>query len=400
MSKKIIYCPLVGYTQWESTLLQIIDTPEFQRLRSIKQTGTVHWVFPGATHTRFEHSLGVAHFAERFAEALKSRQPDLDLDPFVFKLAGLCHDMGHGPLSHAYDVHVSQLSDVPESLASHEERSVALLRHVVSKYQIQISEYVLRVACELIMPREHSLERFWYQIVASHIDVDKFDYIRRDCARTGLPLDIDVSRFIEYARIVDRQICYPMKMTFDINNIFMVRHQLHAQVYQNPVVRAIEHMHLDILRLLGKCVAFRDLDEFVTLTDVVFTRSYIMAMHREGKVTSQDTNSAIYLLERIERRDLYKLVADVPCADVELNYRDHPSAVVDVVHIGYSENPLFQVYFYDKENKTRKLHTEDMSSAFPVECEDVRMRIYSKTASQIGAVKAWINEAMPELSLS
>ena len=90
------------YTQWTQPLLDIINTPEFQRLKRIKQLGACHHVFPGATHTRFEHSLGVGYLAQKSIESLQRRQPELQIDEdtrLTFQLAGLCHDLGHGPTS-------------------------------------------------------------------------------------------------------------------------------------------------------------------------------------------------------------------------------------------------------------------------------------------------------------
>ena len=98
-NKKVCYFndPVHGTIGMSDLCLEIIDTKEFQRLRDLKQLGTADYVYPGATHTRFSHSLGVAHFAEKTLRTLMRNQPELDItevDVLCVKVAGLCHDLG------------------------------------------------------------------------------------------------------------------------------------------------------------------------------------------------------------------------------------------------------------------------------------------------------------------
>uniref|UniRef100_A0A3Q3GDI9 HD/PDEase domain-containing protein n=1 Tax=Labrus bergylta TaxID=56723 RepID=A0A3Q3GDI9_9LABR len=89
--------PIHGSIELHPLLIKIIDTPQFQRLRFIKQLGGVYFVYPGASHNRFEHSIGVGYLAGKLAEALRSRQPELNIterDVLCVQIAGLCHDLG------------------------------------------------------------------------------------------------------------------------------------------------------------------------------------------------------------------------------------------------------------------------------------------------------------------
>jgi len=388
---KTIYCPLIGYVQFEPELVLIINTRCFQRLRHIKQTGVAHYVFPGATHTRFEHSLAVAYLAEKMVNTLETKQ-SLGLNPLVFKLAGLCHDLGHGPLSHAFDHY---LHENGHAMAKHEVRSVEMLRRLTC--DIPIDKDIVETACELIEPTLHNLPLFWYEIVANHsceVDVDKFDYIRRDSARTGVPHDVDISRFIEYATVVDSHICYPRKLAYDLHYLFSSRHHLHERVYQHPAVRSIEYMLTEIFVLIGSSCDMEQIEDFIPLTDTIFERDSIELRHCTGKITAPQRDMAFNLLDRIERRDLYTLICDV---NVHIHIEECPDyMIVDNITIGYSKNPLLSVKFYDGSAPYR-LNAADYSM-FPQSTQDFRGRIYVKEKNKIEDAIKILRASYPDIA--
>ncbi|KAE8961205.1 hypothetical protein PR003_g31205, partial [Phytophthora rubi] len=103
--KSIMDC-VHGLMTFEPICMRIIDTLQFQRLRNLHQLGPASFVYIGATHSRFEHCLGVAYLAEKMMESIRSHQPWLPIikeDVLCIKIAGLCHDLGHGPFSHVFD---------------------------------------------------------------------------------------------------------------------------------------------------------------------------------------------------------------------------------------------------------------------------------------------------------
>lgn len=384
---EIIYLPGVGYTRWEPELHMLICTPHVQRLRSIKQTGAAHHTFPGATHTRFEHSLGVGHVAERFVNGLVKRD-ECGLDPFVFKLAGLCHDLGHGPLSHAFDAYLKTCTHVRDEMRCHEARSAALLRDAVKTHGIPIAQTDVDIACELIYPQTRALPAFWYHIIAnneSQIDVDKLDYVRRDCARTGILRDVDIDRFVEYARVVDGRLCYPTKMAYDVYEVFAIRHQLHSRVFQHQTVKAIEYMLTDVMQLILPSFDLQSPNEFIGYTDLIFTPEWIMTRKYSGTIGDEAAAAAIEILERIEKRELYTLVGTLP---KEHTLAPPPCAIIDKVTIGYEENPLYAVDFLSGQQPC-KLLTDEYSS-FPIAMRDCYTRVFARNERDAAQCRAWM----------
>lgn len=121
--------------------VQVIDTPEFQRLRGVSQLAACRWVFPGAVHDRFQHSLGVAHLAEMWASHFRRVQPELgitDCDVLCVTLAGLMHDLGHGPFSHFWEASfLPATADRRRSaVPAHEELSCALFDRLLASNEV------------------------------------------------------------------------------------------------------------------------------------------------------------------------------------------------------------------------------------------------------------------------
>lgn len=443
------------YTSWPNAIVQLMNTPEFQRLKRIKQLSACHHVFPGATHTRFEHSLGVGYLAAKFVRTLATNQPELSIGLsdgrettletaiLAFQLAGLCHDLGHATLSHGFDTLVTSFNP---PVQAHEARSVALLRYIVTQYKLPIPSSVVETACELIYPErktDNTLPTWWYQIIANDqdsIDVDKFDYLLRDAHALGIGgIDVDIERFIEYGRVCsvdsisgDMCLCYPTKLQFDVNQLFLARHRLHAQVYQHPAVRAIEKMLQDYLVCIKGPLeedlqaSLTDPPRLCTWTDDVFTRPFLDLLVAQGRVEIDHAAKAWELLERIERRQLYRHVSEVriprqlaiekqSVVDMQsiIDGIDRKASIAigrsvwqrewytDAVMIGYTLNPLYRVRFYDVDTTNNK-HTAkhvplvDSSYTFPVCSRDTIVRIYCKsnvrpTKQTIDAVKKNMN---------
>ena len=163
----------------------------FKELRDIKQLGCIYQVFTGASHNRFEHSIGVYYLAKKYMNILNLKS-DKDNDKyftdeeyFLISIAALIHDLGHGPFSHVFDDYIN--------FSIHEDRSVKIFRHINKKYNLKYNEDDIQFISDCIYPKKldykkYTHKKFCFQIVSNFngIDVDRFDYIMRDCKMTGL----------------------------------------------------------------------------------------------------------------------------------------------------------------------------------------------------------------------
>ena len=195
---KVIRDPVWGYIDIPQPLLALVDTKEFQRLRNITQLGYVHLVYPGARHSRFEHSLGVYHLAKQFMVRLLSSQPPLELDAEdvrVFLAATLLHDIGHYPFSHTleeltpfFDLHEARARRLIEDPEGNISRILAQQLRVDPVRVANVIDYENQSVD--IPPRDLLLAN----ILSGTLDPDKIDYLLRDSMFCGVPFGESVNR--------------------------------------------------------------------------------------------------------------------------------------------------------------------------------------------------------------
>ena len=357
---KLIHDTIHGLIEFDDLCLKIINTSEFQRLRNIKQLSTVYYVFPGATHSRFEHSLGVSHLAGEFLISLKDRQPELDIteqDIQNIKIAGLCHDLGHGPFSHTFDKILEKLNNPNKE---HEVRSGNLLKLINEKYKLDISDENLNKIIDLIHPKDMTLNKsFMYQIVANNLnglDVDKYDYLKRDTYYLGFKYSCDYSRIFKYAKVINDNICYPKKILPDLCEIYYTRLRLHRQVYNHPVCKSIEFMIQDILQtIITPCYDSNiinlkdslDLVDFSKLDDNIINLIYLLF----------PDSPTLKIIERLNLRKLYKYKGKV----TKIVF-DNPNHIYQELKLGISKDLIKNITFYDSKNNIITLNDDDFDN--------------------------------------
>ncbi|KAF7465745.1 Hypothetical predicted protein [Marmota monax] len=441
---KVINDPVHGHIEFHPLLIRIIDTPQFQRLRYIKQLGGGYYVFPGASHNRFEHSLGVAYLGGCLVRSLREKQPELQIsnrDVLCVQIAGLCHDLGHGPFSHMFDGRFIPLAR-PGVKWTHEQGSVQMFEHLVNsnglrpimeQYGLIPEEDICFIKEQIIGPLETPVKdsvwpykgrpkekSFLYEIVSNKrngIDVDKWDYFARDCHHLGIPNNFDYNRFIMFARVCEegneKCICIRDKEAGNLYDMFHTRNRLHHKAYQHKVSNIIDTMitdallkadpYIEITGAQGKkyhiSTAIDDMEAFTKLTDNVFLE---ILYSSDPKL-----DAAQKVLKNIEYRNLYKYVGETQPGEARKierkDYEHLPKKVadakpdgifleaemkaedfiVDVINMDYGmkdKNPIDHVRFYCKSDLSRTVSIDksQVSQLLPEKFAEQVIRVYCK----------------------
>ncbi|XP_063515515.1 deoxynucleoside triphosphate triphosphohydrolase SAMHD1 isoform X2 [Pongo pygmaeus] len=370
---KVINDPIHGHIELHPLLVRIIDTPQFQRLRYIKQLGGGYYVFPGASHNRFEHSLGVGYLAGCLVRALGEKQPELQIserDILCVQIAGLCHDLGHGPFSHMFDGRFIPLAR-PEVKWTHEQGSVMMFEHLINSNGIKpiMEQYGLIPEEDICFVKE--------QIVG--------------------PLESPVEDSLEVGNLYD---------------MFHTRNSLHRRAYQHKVGNIIDTMITDAFlkaddyieitgaggKKYGISTAIDDMEAYTKLTDNIFLEILYS--------TDPKLKDAREILKQIEYRNLFKYVGETqPTGQVKIKREDYESLpkevanakpkelldvklkaedfIVDVINMDYGmqeKNPIDHVSFYCKTapNRAIRITKNQVSQLLPEKFAEQLIRVYCK----------------------
>ena len=253
---EVVRDPLWNTIRLDRTALAIIDTPQFQRLRHIRQLGLAHLVYPGATHTRFEHALGVYHLARRTLRILGERGELDEVDREECRLvpyAALLHDIGHYPFSHA--VEELDTDRVPEN---HEQLSGRFLREPELAAAI---ETLGPDAAERIEQLIRGISASGLQgLVSGSLDLDKIEYLNRDAMFCGVPYGVvDVDRLLHALTLLRDpatgrvEVGVHAKGLAALESLLFAKYQMFRNVYWHHAVRAATVLYLRLVREAVDC---------------------------------------------------------------------------------------------------------------------------------------------------
>jgi len=392
--------PLYGDIFLSDIELRTLDTKEFQRLRWLYQLPLSYFVFPGATHTRFSHSIGVVELATRIAKSIKEemeiRQEDID----SLRIAALLHDIDEPPF-------------YPVFKEKYPKRQYALQNRktIVERICQQVSS---KIDCDTILSIMNGKDeyRFLGQIINSEVGANRIDYLLRDSFYCGVKYgNIDLRILYEF-EIKDRELILKKEAIPLVDTIFNCLYQMKVNVYDHRVGRSTSCMIFDILE---KALRSKyKLEDFYELTDEQFLRK-LTHIDKEtiDRIYRRDLLKAAYCVDaymlrdlkvsqylesyRIRREDMEKEIGQITSTKVLLDFialRPVPATFIKAKmngdYVDLSEVPLLKKWYSEKPYEQWKLY---------VFCEQKVHKIVKEVCDQIFGFLEVGREKEPKLTL-
>lgn len=236
-NKHVINDPVFGFiTIPNSFIYNLIKHPYVQRLNRIKQLGMASFAYPGAQHTRFNHSIGAMYLMQEVISHLRSKGNNITEDEANGALACiLLHDIGHGPFSHVLEHTIA-------SGIHHEEISLMLMKKLNIEFNGQLD------LCISIF-KDNYHKQFLHQLVSGQLDVDRLDYLRRDCFFSGVTEgNIGSERIIKIMDVRNNNLVVESKGIYSIENFLLTRRLMYWQVYHHKTAVAAECVLINTLK--------------------------------------------------------------------------------------------------------------------------------------------------------
>ncbi len=230
--------PVHGYVYITENEKEIIDSFPVQRLRRLRQLAGAEYVYPGANHTRFEHSVGVMYLAGRASENPNISQRISEDEAEIIRIAALLHDVGHGPFSHVFEHLLDKLDK------THEDMTLWIIKNSELKDKLNKIGYNPEDIGKLAIGTLHKPEKaFLDQIISSAVDVDKLDFIVRDTYHTGAEYGyIDIFRLIHALDVLDENLAVDLGALSALESFVIARIESFKSIYFHRVGRAAQIM--------------------------------------------------------------------------------------------------------------------------------------------------------------
>ena len=280
-NKKFIRDSIHGNLPLNSFELEVLDYPQLQRLRRVKQLGFIYLIYPGANHSRFEHSIGTMHLASKLADQLELNDDDKDL----VRIAGLLHDAGHGPFSHVSEA----VFDVPhEKLTAFVVKNTSLADKLSEKFNTSEIIDIINGKGKL------------GPIISGELDMDRMDYLIRDSHYTGVAYGvIDTERIISNLKL-ERELILDIKGVQAAEAALVARYLMYPSVYQHHTTRIVNAM-------FRRCLRHMIHQDILNPKEMYkYDDADMISMCRNSEGFSRD------IMERIDNRRLLKVAKSIP----------------------------------------------------------------------------------------
>ncbi|GGZ48634.1 HD domain-containing protein [Mesonia mobilis] len=285
---KILNDPIYGFiTIPNERIFDIIEHKYFQRLRRISQMGMSYLVYPGAQHTRFHHALGCMHLMRKSLEVLRFKGVKIsEKEEEALLIAILLHDIGHGPFSHAMEHSIV-------SGVSHEWLSLQFMEKMNAEFNQSLT-----LAIQIFKGEYH--RKFFKQLIASQLDVDRLDYLKRDSFYTGVAEgNINSERLITMLNVNNDELVVEQKGIYSVEKFLVARRLMYWQVYLHKTSLGAEQLLIRVLKrakeLSGKGVelpASKALSFFLK-NEMNFENFTDKTLHTFSKLDDYDIVSAM-----------------------------------------------------------------------------------------------------------
>lgn len=341
--KKIINDPVHGFITVPTELLfDLIEHPFFQRLRWIKQLGMTSLVYPGATHTRLQHTFGCMHLMSQAVDTLRQKGYSItDQESEAAHAAILMHDLGHGPFSHVLES--TLVKDV-----HHEEISLLFMERLNNEFNGKLS-----MAIDIFT--NNYKKKFLHQLVSSQLDMDRLDYLRRDSFYTGVSEGIVSSdRIIKMLRVHNDQLVVEYKGIYSIEKFLVARRLMFWQVYLHKTALVAEKMLTNIFRRA----------RFLTQTDKTPQSLPHLQFFLENQLTIDDFRNNEEVLNNFSYLDDNDIMTALKI------WASHPDKVLSTLALGLLRRDLLAIEIQDKPFDISKIADLTQKAKSVLELDD------------------------------
>lgn len=328
IKRKIINDPVFGFITIPNDLVyDIIQHPFLQRLNRIRQLGLAPFVYPGAQHTRFHHSIGAMFLMGEALKTLKEKGHLITDEEWNGALAAiLMHDMGHGPFSHV-------LEHTLVTHVQHEALSLLMMQQMNEEWK-----GALQNAIDIFSGTHH--KQFLHQLVSGQLDMDRLDYLRRDSFFTGVSEgNIGSARIIKMLDVKEDKLVVESKGIYSIENYLMSRRLMYWQVYLHKTAVAAEKMMINTL-LRARELTLQGENLFASPA-----LSYFLS--KEATLTDfEEYGEALQHFVQLDDNDLWSALKV---------WASHPDTVLSILSDGMVNRRLFKIEIKEHETSEEKV---------------------------------------------